>query len=169
MSIRVYNKDQFEALQQNALNNSKRYEYILSRMSSSNNAVTVSPTSEKQRTPRSSSVVRWSSCGSGGYPHSAKASDLSTNTRKKRLMMKHELYKKDQEDVQKQIQVNIADSLTKQRNKREANYVKLRRDIDEGKSLAEELEERLSLKEETAKRQKQRLYDEWSEKVFNKI
>ncbi|ETV67662.1 hypothetical protein, variant [Aphanomyces astaci] len=84
-------------------------------------------------------------------------------------MMKHELYKKDQEDVQKQIQVNIADSLTKQRNKREANYVKLRRDIDEGKSLAEELEERLSLKEETAKRQKQRLYDEWSEKVFNKI
>ncbi|RHY35253.1 hypothetical protein DYB25_002417 [Aphanomyces astaci] len=143
MSIRVYNKDQFEALQQNALNNSKRYEDILSRMSSSNNAVTVSPTSEKQRTPRSSSV--------------------------KRLMMKHELYKKDQEDIQKQIQVNIADSLTKQRNKREANYVKLRRDIDEGKSLAEELEERLSLKEETAKRQKQRLYDEWSEKVFNKI
>ncbi|RHY56697.1 hypothetical protein DYB30_005487 [Aphanomyces astaci] len=143
MSIRVYNKDQFEALQQNALNNSKRYEDILSRMSSSNNAVTVSPTSEKQRTPRSSSV--------------------------KRLVMKHELYKKDQEDIQKQIQVNIADSLTKQRNKREANYVKLRRDIDEGKSLAEELEERLSLKEETAKRQKQRLYDEWSEKVFNKI
>ncbi|RHY30192.1 hypothetical protein DYB32_004553 [Aphanomyces invadans] len=39
----------------------------------------------------------------------------------------------------------------------------------EGKSLAQELEERLLIKEETAKRQKQRLYEEWSEKVYNKI
>ncbi|ETW08263.1 hypothetical protein, variant 1 [Aphanomyces invadans] len=145
MSVRVYNKDQFEALQQNALNNSK------------------SPTSEKQKTPHSSLG------SSNGYPYSAKTSDLSTDTRQKRLLMKHELYKKDQENIQKQIQINIADSLAKQRNKREANFVKLRRDIDEGKSLAQELEERLLIKEETAKRQKQRLYEEWSEKVYNKI
>ncbi|KAF0687626.1 Aste57867_20610 [Aphanomyces stellatus] len=102
-------------------------------------------------------------------PYSTKSSDLSTDTRQKRLVMKHELYKKEQEVIQKQIQINIADAITKQRNKREANYLKLRNDIEEGKALAQELEERLTLKEETAKRQKQRLYDEWNEKVYEKL
>ncbi|CAK4997452.1 unnamed protein product [Aphanomyces euteiches] len=103
------------------------------------------------------------------YPYSTNTSDLSTETRQKRLVMKHELYMKEQEAIQKQVQINIAEALTKQRNKREANFLKLRNDIEEGKVLAEELGERLTLKEETAKRQKQRLYDEWTEKVYNKL
>ncbi|OQR94625.1 phosphatase PTC7 family protein [Achlya hypogyna] len=141
MSIRVYNKEAFEDLQQQALSNSR---------SPTTRSVTKSPHQHS---------------GLG----SANTSDLSTATRQKRLQMKHEIYQKEQEELQKKLAHSISENLAKERNRRDAKYLRLQNEIDEGKALAAELEERLVLKEESEKRQKQRLYDEWTEKVYNRL
>ena len=46
------------------------------------------------------------------------------------MSLKHEIYQKEQEDLQKKVAMNIADSLAKQRNKRETNYLKLRKEVE---------------------------------------
>ncbi|EQC41887.1 hypothetical protein SDRG_00743 [Saprolegnia diclina VS20] len=139
MSIRVYHKEFFEDLQQDALKNSR------------------SPSSRPEKTKSASGLG------------STSTSDVSTATRQKRLHMKHEMYQREQEELQRKLLLTIADNLAKDRNRREAKYLRLRSEIDEGKALASELEERLVLKEESEKRQKLRLYDEWTEKVYNKL
>ncbi|KDO32449.1 hypothetical protein SPRG_02926 [Saprolegnia parasitica CBS 223.65] len=137
MSIRVYHKEFFEDLQQDALKNSR------------------SPSSRPPEKTKSTSAS-----GLG----STNTSDLSTATRQKRLQMKHEMYQREQDELQRKLLLTISDNLAKDRNRREVKYLRLRSEIDEGKALASELEERLVLKEESEKRQKLRLYDEWTEK-----
>lgn len=44
--------------------------------------------------------------------------------------MKHELYKKEQEALQKQIAVAIAESLQKQKNRKEAQFLRLQQDVE---------------------------------------
>ncbi|OQS05305.1 phosphatase PTC7 family protein, partial [Thraustotheca clavata] len=101
--------------------------------------------------------------------NSTTTSNMSTATRQKRLQMKHEIYQREQEEMQKKLSTNISENLAKERSRRDANYLKLRTEVEEGKALALELEERIILKEESEKRQKQRLYEEWTEKVYNKL
>lgn len=44
--------------------------------------------------------------------------------------MKHELYVKEQEALQKQIAESIAENLEKQKAKKEAHYLKLRGEVE---------------------------------------
>lgn len=105
--------------------------------------------------------------------------------------MKHELYLKEQEVMQKKLAESIAENLQKQKTKKEAQYMKLWKEVEvggilqstacsegdahskrlrqDGKALAEELHEKLQLHEQSKNRQVQRMHDEWTTGVFQKL
>uniref|UniRef100_K3W8N9 Uncharacterized protein n=1 Tax=Globisporangium ultimum (strain ATCC 200006 / CBS 805.95 / DAOM BR144) TaxID=431595 RepID=K3W8N9_GLOUD len=83
--------------------------------------------------------------------------------------MKHELYLKEQEAVQKKLAESIADNLQKQKTKKEAQYMQLWKEVEDGKALAAELHEKLQLQEQSKSRQIQRMHDEWTTGVFQKL
>ncbi|KAJ0396171.1 hypothetical protein P43SY_006214 [Pythium insidiosum] len=155
MSFRVHNAEHFEELRQSAIREQ----------------LAASPPT---RPSPLSSTGRHSFGSPGGslsptITSKSFASELLRETQQKRVALKHELYKKEQEALQKKLADGIAENLQKQKTKREAQYTKLWRDVEEGKSLAAELHEKVSLQEQSRTRQFQRMHDEWQQGVFQKL
>ncbi|DBA00193.1 TPA: hypothetical protein N0F65_007818 [Lagenidium giganteum] len=150
MSIRVHNSEHFEELRQVALNGSN------------------SP-GRPSKSPNDQRESFGHPLGSAGSPNRSTATELSKETQMKRVAMKHELYLKEQEALQKKLADTIAENLQKQRTRKEAQYMKLRKDVEDGKALAEELHEKLHLQEQSKARQYQRMHEEWKSGVYHKL
>ncbi|KAJ8546920.1 hypothetical protein ON010_g11315 [Phytophthora cinnamomi] len=61
------------------------------------------------------------------------ASALSKVTHMKRMAMKHELYMKEQEAMEKKLAETIAENLQRQKSKKEGRYLKLQQDVEQSK------------------------------------
>ncbi|KAF1784925.1 hypothetical protein GQ600_7890 [Phytophthora cactorum] len=147
MSIRVHNSEHFEELRQSALSNSSlpsKYAEKISSLSLS----TASP-------PNASGKMT--------------ASVLSKETHMKRMSMKHELYTKEQEAMQKKLAETIAENIQRQKSKKEGQYLKLQQEVEDGKILAKELREKLELQQQSKTRQFSRMHEEWTNGVFHKL
>lgn len=48
----------------------------------------------------------------------------------KRMAMKHELYMKEQEAMEKKLAETIAENLQRQKSKKEGQYLKLQQDVE---------------------------------------
>ncbi|RLN87476.1 hypothetical protein BBJ28_00021999 [Nothophytophthora sp. Chile5] len=83
--------------------------------------------------------------------------------------MKHELYMKEQEAMQKKLADTIAENLQRQKSKKEGQYLKLQQEVEDGKVLAEELHEKLELQNQSKARQYSRMHEEWTAEVFHKL
>ncbi|KAL3669245.1 hypothetical protein V7S43_005628 [Phytophthora oleae] len=140
MSIRVHNSEHFEELRQSALNNSSL---------SSKSRSTSSPS------PNASGKIT--------------ASALSKETHMKRMAMKHELYMKEQEAMEKKLAEIIAENIQRQKSKKEGQYLKLQQEVEDGKLLAKELHEKLELQEQSKARQFSRMHEEWTTEVYHKL
>ncbi|TYZ65994.1 hypothetical protein PybrP1_007445 [[Pythium] brassicae (nom. inval.)] len=156
MSMRVHNADHFEELRQSALSvsGSPRQSQLGSASGGGG---------------RNGSELSFSQSLSPGAPSRSYASELSRETQMKRVAMKHELYMKEQEAMQKKLAESIAENLQKQKTRKEAQYMKLLQDVEDGKALAEELHEKLELQEQSKMRQFQRMHEEWTTGVFEKL
>ncbi|KAF1788345.1 hypothetical protein GQ600_19905 [Phytophthora cactorum] len=139
MSIRVHNSEHFEELRQSALSNSSL---------PSKSRSTASP-------PNASDKMT--------------ASVLSKETHMKRMSMKHELYTKEQEAMQKKLAETIAENIQRQKSKKEGQYLKLQQEVEDGKILAKELREKLELQQQSKTRQFSRMHEEWTNGVFHKL
>ncbi|KAG3107389.1 hypothetical protein PI124_g13148 [Phytophthora idaei] len=139
MSIRVHNSEHFEELRQSALSNSSL---------PSKSRSTASP-------PNASGKMT--------------ASVLSKETHMKRMSMKHELYTKEQEAMQKKLAETIAENIQRQKSKKEGQYLKLQQEVEDGKILAKELREKLELQQQSKTRQFSRMHEEWTNGVFHKL
>ncbi|ETI41147.1 hypothetical protein L917_12973 [Phytophthora nicotianae] len=139
MSIRVHNSEHFEELRQSALSNSSL---------SSKSRSTASPANTKGKIT---------------------ASTLSKQTHMKRMTMKHELYMKEQEAMQKKIAETIAENIQRQKSKKEGQFLKLQQEVEDGKILAKELLEKLELQQQSKTRQFSRMHEEWTNDVFHKL
>ncbi|KAG1707867.1 hypothetical protein DVH05_024518 [Phytophthora capsici] len=140
MSIRVHNSEHFEELRQSALSNSSL--------------------SSKSRSASSP-------CPNGSGKISASA--LSKETHRKRMAMKHELYMKEQEAMEKKVAETIAESIQRQKSKKEGQYLKLQQEVEDGKALAKELHEKLELQNQSKARQLSRMHEEWTTEVYHKL
>ncbi|KAL4116511.1 hypothetical protein PRIC2_011964 [Phytophthora ramorum] len=140
MSIRVHNSEHFEELRQSALSNSSL--------------------SSKSRSTGSPSTN-----GRGKVTASA----LSKETHMKRVAMKHELYVKEQEAMEKKLAEAIAENLQRQKSKKEGQYLKLQQEVEDGKILAKELHEKMELQQQSKTRQFSRMHEEWTTEVYHKL
>ncbi|KAE8980693.1 hypothetical protein PR003_g7934 [Phytophthora rubi] len=140
MSIRVHNSEHFEELRQSALSSSSLSSKPRSTVSPSTNAST-----------------------------KMTASALSKETHMKRMAMKHELYMKEQEAMEKKLAETIAENLQRQKSKKEGQYLKLQQDVEDGKILAKELHEKLELQQQSKTRQFSRMHEEWTTEVYHKL
>ncbi|KAF4318068.1 hypothetical protein BBO99_00005592 [Phytophthora kernoviae] len=113
---------------------------------------------------RSRSVVSPSSNG-----NKATVSALSKETHAKRMAMKHELYRKEQEAIEKKLAETIAENLQRQRSKKEGQYLKLQQEVEDGKVLAKELHGKLELQQQSKARQYSRMHEEWTTEVYHKL
>jgi hypothetical protein len=106
--------------------------------------------------------------------------------------MKHELYVKEQEAMEKKLAETIAENLQRQKSKKEGQYLKLQQEVEvralpslllqskrrskrsffssqEGKILAKELHEKLELQQQSKTRQFSRMHEEWATEVYHKL
>ncbi|KAL3669246.1 hypothetical protein V7S43_005628 [Phytophthora oleae] len=97
------------------------------------------------------------------------ASALSKETHMKRMAMKHELYMKEQEAMEKKLAEIIAENIQRQKSKKEGQYLKLQQEVEDGKLLAKELHEKLELQEQSKARQFSRMHEEWTTEVYHKL
>ncbi|KAG7398354.1 hypothetical protein PHYBOEH_011262 [Phytophthora boehmeriae] len=94
---------------------------------------------------------------------------LSKEAHAKRMAMKHELYRKEQEAIEKKLAETIAENLQRQRSKKEGQYLKLQQEVEDGKALAKELHEKLELQQQSKARQYSRMHEEWTAEVYHKL
>ncbi|GMF59460.1 unnamed protein product [Phytophthora fragariaefolia] len=85
------------------------------------------------------------------------------------MTMKHELYMKEQEAMEKKLSETIAENLQRQKSKKEGHYLKLQQDVEDGKALAKELHEKLELQQQSKARQFSRMHEEWTAEVYHKL
>ncbi|KAG6963437.1 hypothetical protein JG687_00006569 [Phytophthora cactorum] len=85
------------------------------------------------------------------------------------MSMKHELYTKEQEAMQKKLAETIAENIQRQKSKKEGQYLKLQQEVEDGKILAKELREKLELQQQSKTRQFSRMHEEWTNGVFHKL
>ncbi|KAF4030483.1 hypothetical protein GN244_ATG17736 [Phytophthora infestans] len=139
MSIRVHNSEHFEELRQNALSDSSL---------SSKSCSTASPANTRGKITTSA---------------------LTKEAHMKRMAMKHELYRKEQEAMQKKLAETIAENIQRQKSKKEGHFLKLHQEVEDGKVLAKELHEKLELQQQSKTRQFSRMHEEWTNDVFHKL
>ncbi|OWZ08583.1 hypothetical protein PHMEG_00018846 [Phytophthora megakarya] len=140
MSVRIHNSEHFEELRQSALSHSS--------LSSKSRSAASPPTNISSK---------------------MSPSTLSKETHIKRMAMKHELYRKEQEAREKKLAETIAENIQRQKSKKEGQYLKLQQEVEDGKVLAKELHEKLELQQQSKNRQISRMHEEWSTEVYHKL
>ncbi|GMF17839.1 unnamed protein product [Phytophthora lilii] len=73
------------------------------------------------------------------------------------MAMKHELYMKEQEAMEKKLAETIAENIQRQKSKKEGQYLKLQQEVE------------LELQQQSKARQFSRMHEEWTTEVYHKL